>query len=149
MMGEVTHCFPLPSLPHLLLHPHTLTTLTPHPLTSLIPHPLTSLIPHPLTSPSPLAPDVDRPAGQVKAHKKMPRYSAARKSGNIVPPVPFCMKPTALVLYLRHKLGSRSLLRASRHPTAPIPLRATPRPSRKLLRTHTRTHTHLCPYVNC
>lgn len=74
----------------------------------------------------------DRPSGQTKAHKKMPRYGLTRKSGNIVPPVPFCMKPTALSLYLRQKLGGRSLLRAARHPMAPIAPKAAPKPSCEL-----------------
>lgn len=77
----------------------------------------------------PCLPSPDRPSGQTKAHKKMPRYSLGRKSGDIIPPVPFCMKPTALSLYLRQKLGGRPLLRAARHPTVPIAPKAAPKPS--------------------
>ena len=64
-----------------------------------------------------------------KPAKKTPRYVAARKSGDVVPPVPFCMKPTPHTLFVRQGLGGRSLMRAARHPNILISPKPAPKPS--------------------
>ena len=78
-------------------------------------------------------PHTDRPSGQPKPAKKLPRYASARKSGDIMPPVSFCMKPTPLSLFTRQRLGGRSLARAARHPTTTISPKTSPKPSRESL----------------
>lgn len=77
---------------------------------------------------------VDRPSGVPRAFKKTPRYVTARKTGDIVPPVPFCMKPTPHTLFIRQRLGGRSLIRAARHPNILITPKSSPKPSCELAR---------------
>lgn len=74
----------------------------------------------------------DRPSGVPRAFKKTPRYVTARKTGDIVPPVPFCMKPTPHTLFIRQRLGGRSLIRAARHPNILISPKSSPKPSCEL-----------------
>ena len=71
---------------------------------------------------------VDRPSGQSKP-KKTPRYVAARKSGDVVPPIPFYMKPTPHTLFVRQGMGGRSLIQAGRHPNVTITPKSSPNPS--------------------
>lgn len=75
---------------------------------------------------------VDRPSGVPRAFKKTPRYVTARKTGDIVPPVPFCMKPTPHTLFIRQRLGGRNLIRAARHPNILISPKSSPKPSCEL-----------------
>ena len=73
---------------------------------------------------------LDRPSGPPKLTKKAPRHVAARKSGDIIPPVPFCMRPTPHTLFSRQGIGGRSLMKAARHPTTAIIVpNSSPKPS--------------------
>lgn len=53
---------------------------------------------------------------------------ADKKGGDIVPPMPFYMKPNAMSLYLRHKVGVPALIRAARVPLTLINVKAIPKP---------------------
>ena len=81
-----------------------------------------------MTSSSPL----DRPSGPPKSSKKAPRHVTARKSGDIIPPVPFFMRPSPHTLFERQGMGGRSLMRVARHPTSTaIVPKSSPKPSCK------------------
>jgi metastasis-associated protein MTA len=76
----------------------------------------------------------DRPPGPPKSSKKAPRHVAARKSGDIIPPVPFCMRPSPHTLFVRQGMCGRSLMRAARHPTSTaIDPKSSPKPSLEAL----------------
>lgn len=85
----------------------------------------------------------DRPSGTPKPFKKTPRYMAARKSGDVMPTIPFCMKPTPHTLFVRQRIGGRNLIRAARHPTTVISPRPSPKPSSEVLQRFISERRHV------
>lgn len=49
--------------------------------------------------------------------------------GDIVPPIPFFMRPTHIALYFRHKLGTAALLRAARSPVVVLKTQGIEKPT--------------------
>ena len=49
--------------------------------------------------------------------------------GDIIPPIPFFMRPTAIALYVRHKLGTQAMLKAARSPTVVLKTQGVDKPT--------------------
>ena len=54
-----------------------------------------------------------------------------KRNGDIVPPIPFYMRPSGTILYLRRVLGRATLLKHARCPLAMISVKSTPESERE------------------
>ena len=52
-----------------------------------------------------------------------------KRNGDIIPPSPFCMRPTGLTLYMRQKLGSAAIQKSARSSVSPINVKDIPKPT--------------------
>ncbi|KAL5463382.1 hypothetical protein EMCRGX_G032275 [Ephydatia muelleri] len=67
------------------------------------------------------------PPAKVRG-KKAPKNDR-QSHGDIVPPIPFFMRPTAIALYVRHKLGTQALLKAARSPSVVLKTQGVEKPT--------------------
>ena len=54
-----------------------------------------------------------------------------KRNGDIVPPMPFHMRPSGMTLYVRQQIGKASLLKLARGPSVPINIKDIPKPAGK------------------
>lgn len=52
-----------------------------------------------------------------------------KRNGDIIPPLPFYMRPTGLTLYMRQKLGSATIQKGARSSLSPINVKDIPKPT--------------------
>ena len=52
-----------------------------------------------------------------------------KRNGELIPAMPFLMRPTRISYFMREKLGVTKILKAARSPTSPIDLKDITKPS--------------------
>ena len=67
-----------------------------------------------------------------------------KRNGDIIPPIPFYMRPTGLTLYMRQKLGSAVIQKGARSSNSPINIKNIPKPTGVCERVREREREREC-----